>query len=193
MAHQPNLPKTHRALVLSSTTEPPTVQTIPTPQATAGSAIVRILVANVIANSRDIYNGKKKYAFPTPIVIGSSAIGRIAAVGPDATLLTPGQLVLVDVITRGRDDPSAVFLSGLHEGFTNGSRKLMYGEWRDSTYAEYAKAPLENCFPLDEKRLLGPVDDGGLGYSVENLAYMSALLVPYGGLRYVMTYLDVRK
>ena len=188
MAHQPDLPKTHRALVLSSTAEPPIVQIIPTPHATAGSAIVRILVANVIANSHDIYNGKKKYAFPTPLVIGSSAIGRIAAVGPDATLLTPGQLVLVDVITRGRDDPSAVFLSGIHEGFTDGSRKLMHGEWRDSTYAEYAKAPLENCIPLDEKRLLGPVEDGGLGYSVENLAYISALLVPYGGLRYVITY-----
>lgn len=65
----------------------------------------------------------------------------------------------------------------------------MRGEWRDSTYAEYAKVPLENCTALDEKRLLGPVEDGGLGYSEEALAYISSLLVPFGGLRYVMSLL----
>ena len=59
----------------------------------------------------------------------------------------------------------------------------MRGEWRDSTYAEYAKAPLENCTPLDEGRLLGRVEEGGLGYSMETLAFLSMLLVPYGGLR----------
>lgn len=193
MAHHPELPKTHRALILTSTTKAPTVQKIPTPQPTAGNAIVRILVANVIPFMRDIYNGKRQYAFPTPLVIGTSAIGRVAAVGPDATFLTPGKLVHIDVTIRGRDDPTAAFLSGIHEGFTDGSQKLMRGEWRDSTYAEYAKVPLENCIALDEKRLLGPVEDGGLGYSDEALAYISSLLVPYGGLRYVMTYSDMLK
>ena len=118
-----------------------------------------------------------------PLVIGTSAIGRVAAVGSDATLLTPGQLVYVDSTIRGRDDPSAAFLSGVHEGFTEGSRKLMHGEWRDSTYAEYVKAPLENCIALNENRLLGRAEEGGLGYSVEDLVYIAALLVPYGGLR----------
>jgi hypothetical protein len=59
----------------------------------------------------------------------------------------------------------------------------MHGEWRDWTYAEYAKVPLENCIPLDEERLLGPVENDGLGYSVENLTQLPRLLVPYGGLR----------
>ncbi|KAJ3903180.1 hypothetical protein F5879DRAFT_960779 [Lentinula edodes] len=58
----------------------------------------------------------------------------------------------------------------------------MHGEWRDSTYAEYTKFPLENCIPLDEQRLLGPVDAGGLGYCVEDLMHISKLVVPYGGL-----------
>ncbi|MCJ1406547.1 hypothetical protein MMC19_000613 [Ptychographa xylographoides] len=177
------LPRTHRALVLSSTEVPPKVQTIATPQAGPGSAVVRILVANVVAYAHDIYNGKRQYPYPTPLVIGSSAIGCIAAVGPDATLLTPGQLVFIDCTIRGRDDLTAIFLSGIHEGFTEGSRKLMHGEWRDTTYAEYAKMPLENCYVLDEKRLLGSVGDGGLGYRVEDLAYISAMLVPFGGLR----------
>ena len=36
---------------------------------------------------------------------------------------------------------------------------------------------------LDEQRLLSPVAEGGLGYKVDELAYISTLLVPYGGLK----------
>jgi threonine dehydrogenase-like Zn-dependent dehydrogenase len=178
------MPKTHRALVLSSPGVPPEVKTIPTPQPTPGSAVVRILVANVAPITRDVYNGTSQKSYPTPLVTGSSAIGRVAAVGPDATLLTPGQLVLVDWVIRGRDDSTAVCVSGFYEGFNDGGRKLMHGEWRDSTYAEYAKVPLENCFVLNEARLLGPRgDDNGLGYDVGSLAYIFTLLIPYSGLR----------
>lgn len=42
--------------------------------------------------------------------------------------------------------------------------KLIEGEWRDGTYAEYAKFPTENVFPLNEEILLGK-----LGYSIEDL------------------------
>lgn len=177
------LPPTHRALVQRVYAGPLQVETIPTPQPTPGSAIVRVLAANVVSYMGNVYNGTRQYPYPTPLVTGTSAIGRIAAVGPDATSLTPGQLVFVDCVIRGRDDPSAIFLSGLTEGGSEGSRKLMRGEWRDSTYAEYAKAPLENCVPLDEKRLTASPAEGGLGYDVPRLAYFAALLVPYGGLR----------
>lgn len=182
MATSLELPKTHKAIVLSSTHEPLSVKTLSTPQPTPGSAIVRVLAANVIPYMRDIYNGARQYPFPTPLVIGTSAIGRIVALGPDATSLKNGQLVQVDCTVRGRDDPSATFLSGVHEGMTEGSRKLMHGEWRDSTFAQYAKVPLENCTILDENHLCGSIEDGGLGYKIDDLAYISALLVPYGGL-----------
>lgn len=42
--------------------------------------------------------------------------------------------------------------------------------------------PLENCFPLDEDRLLGSADTGGLRYKLEALIYSMVPLVPYGGL-----------
>lgn len=183
MSSNQELPKTHRALVLRSTNKPPEVEVISTPQPTPGSLIVRILVASIVPYMRDIYNGTRQFPFPMPLVIGSSAIGRVAAVGPDTTYLKPGQLVHIDMFVRGRDDPTACFLFGIHEGFTEGSRKLMHGEWRDTTYAEYAKMPLENCDALDETRLLGSPRDGGLGYTIEDLQYLSTLLVPYGGLR----------
>lgn len=50
--------------------------------------------------------------------------------------------------------------------------------WRDWTYAEYCRAPLESLTRLDEKRLMQD-----LGYSLGQLTYSASLLVPYGGLR----------
>ena len=179
MASSNDLPKTMKALVVKSTSEPPTVETIDTPQPTLGSAVVRILAANTISYIRDIYDGKRNYPFPTPLVSGTSAIARVAAVGPDATKLKAGDLVFLDSTIRSRDDPTDVFLAAIHEGFTPGSKKLMTDVFRDWAYAEYCRAPLENLTLLDEKRLTGV----GLGYRPEQLAYMSGLLVPYGGLR----------
>ena len=178
MSTNPDLPETHQAIVVTSTSEPLTVKTLPCPKPTPGSAIVRILAANVLSYAREIYNGRGQYPYPTPFVPGATAIGRVAAVGPDATLLTHGDLVHVNIVFSGRDDPTAVFLSGIIEGHTEGSKKLVAGEWRDSTYAEYAKVPLEACTVLHEKRLCGEYN-----YKIEELAYISTPLVPYGGLR----------
>jgi NADPH:quinone reductase-like Zn-dependent oxidoreductase len=168
MASHPDLPKTHRALVLTSTSQPPEVKIIPTPQPTPGSAVIRVEAANIISYSKYIYDGTRNYPFPMPLVIGSSALGRVAATGPDATFLKAGQLVFIDCYIRGRDDPNAAFLFGIHEGHNDGSKILMRGEWRDSTYAEYAKVPLENCYPLNESVLFGK-----LGYTIEYLQDIS--------------------
>ncbi|KAI4200381.1 MAG: hypothetical protein LQ346_002391 [Caloplaca aetnensis] len=175
--------KTHRALVLSSLSAPPTVQTIPKPTCTPGSALVRIIVANVLPYARKVYTGDRGVPMPTPMVIGSAAIGRVESVGVDATLLSPGQLVFVDTFIRARDDPTTSFLFGFREGPTEGSKKLMAEAWRDSTYAEFARVPLENCYPINESWLLGKPDDGGLGYQIEDLAFLNMQAVPYGGLR----------
>ena len=112
------------------------------------------------------------------MVPGGSCVARVAAVGRDSTTIAPGRLVFVQMFVQGRDDNTARFLLGLNEGFSEGSQRLMHGEWRDSTWAEYAKVPLENCIPLDETRLTKD-----LGYTIDDLAYLQTALVPYGGLR----------
>ena len=177
------LPPYQRALVQREYAKPLQVETILTPRPSPGSAIIQVIVTNVLSYMGDIYNGKRKYPYPTPIVPGISAVGRVAAVGPDSVSLEEKQLVLIDAMIRGRDDPSAIFLFGLHEGGSEQSQKLMRGEWRDSTYAEYVKVPLENCVPVSENILCRPRSDGGLGYAVEKLAFVTSLLVPYGGFR----------
>ena len=178
-----SLPETHHALVQRVYAEPLKVEKIPCPKPTPGSAIVKVEAASIISYMREIYNGTRKYAYPTPLVTGAMAIGRVAAVGPDATVLKEGDLVHVDPTIRGRDDPGAIILSGIADGGTEGSRRLMHGEWRDSTFAEYVKAPLENLTILDEARLCSSPSGGGLGYSIEQLASLGRPLVPYGGFK----------
>jgi hypothetical protein len=165
-----NLPSQHRALVLESIEAGFQLKSVPTPQLGEGSAIVRIKVSGALSYFCEIYNGKLGYSFPTPIVGGFSAIGHIVALGPDATVLQPGQLVFVDCVVRARDDPSPLFLTAIHDGSSNASKKLMREVWRDGTIAEFVKAPLENCIPLDETRLCQ-----GLGYSVQDLMHLCHL------------------
>ncbi len=118
MATTQALPETHRALVISSLRSgiDAEVTTVPTPQPTPGSAIIKVIVANVLPYARPVYDGTRAYPMPLPSVIGSSAIGRIAALGLDSVKLKEGQLVLADSFIRGRDDNGVAFLSGLHQG-----------------------------------------------------------------------------
>ena len=188
MKQQPPLPATQRALVLNSVRDPLDMSVNPahpTPQATAGSAVIRVLAAGVLAYGREVYSGVRTYPFPTPMVPGLAAVGRVAAVGPDAVLLRPGDLVFADPFIRGRDDDAARLLLGLAHGGGPAARSLMHRPlWRDGAYAEFARLPLENLHVLDEAALLG--DDrekGGLGYKVEDLLAIANMLVPYGGFR----------
>jgi D-arabinose 1-dehydrogenase-like Zn-dependent alcohol dehydrogenase len=172
-----------RALVCEGKKLPLQLKTVATPRPAAGSVVVQVLCAQSQRSLPDILAGRIPFTFPTPLTPGNTAIGRVAAVGPDTTSLAVGQLVMLDAFIRARDNPDVQVLWGFHDGFTPQSRKFMADNWAMGTYAEYVRAPLENTWALDEARLCGPAADGGLGYAVEDLAALPELLVPYGGLR----------
>jgi NADPH:quinone reductase-like Zn-dependent oxidoreductase len=73
----------------------------PTLQPGPGSAVIRILSAAVLTYAWKVYSGKKPYPYREPFIPGSSGVGRIAAVGLDATRLKPGQLVYFDCYVHG--------------------------------------------------------------------------------------------
>ncbi|KAI8717957.1 ADH-zinc-N domain-containing protein [Fusarium sp. LHS14.1] len=179
----PEIPSEHRVLILEEAGKPLSLEVRPTPKAGPGSVVVRVLAVSLRANTPRVYQDPQSgHPLPTPFVPGFMAIARVAEIGPDTTHLQPGDLVLFDPYILGRDDPNAKYISGMMQGFNEGSKKLAHGEWRDSTLAEYAKLPLENCHPLDEKRLLGDVKDGGLGYTLDDLTHFFSMLIPFGGL-----------
>jgi D-arabinose 1-dehydrogenase-like Zn-dependent alcohol dehydrogenase len=75
----------------------------------------------VLSFHREVYNGKRHCTFPTPLVGGISAIGRITTLGADATALKEGQLVYVDSVIHARGDADTLFLSAIHDSGAEGS------------------------------------------------------------------------
>ena len=124
----------------------------------------------------EILTGVRPYPLSLPLTPGNTAIARVHEIGPDTTSLTPGQLVYVDITIHARDDPSVIILHGVFGGGHPAAQKLMDGEWRNSSYAEYMKTPLENIYPLNEEALIK-----GRGYTIEDLSLFPVFLVPFGG------------
>ena len=181
-------PSTYRAIVCREYGQPLELATRNLPEAIPGTAIVKILAVLVDPSAKQRLLLSKRnphFSMQPPFIPGNCAVGRIAALGADATSLQIGQLVLLDCFVRGRDDPTAQIIRGVYEGPTPFAKKLSHqpGLWRDAFWAEYSHMPLENCYPLDEKALLGKPEDGGLGYGISDLPYLSKHAIAYGGFR----------
>lgn len=174
-----SLPETYNGLLFHSASSPPTLTALPTPIPTAGTVIVKPLYSIIVQYANTIFtNGNPRgYKYPLPLVPGGACVARVAAVPSDATSLKPGQLVYVEITVRGRDDPNIKILRGFHEGNSEGTRRLMGGEWRNGCWATLCTAPLESVHAFDEEILVGK-----LGYKLEELGSLSQLVVPYGGL-----------
>ncbi|OIW32661.1 GroES-like protein [Coniochaeta ligniaria NRRL 30616] len=176
------LPTTMKALVCEEAGKPLQLKTLPVPTATPGSVVVKILVTAADPGLAHILSGRV-FTFPKNLVPCGRAVGRVAAIGPDTTSLTEGQLVLIEPFVRARDDPNVQILWGTFDGPTPASKKFTADNWSRGTLAEYCRTPLENCHPLNEKLLCGSPSEGGFGYRPEDLLALSKQVVAYGGLR----------
>ncbi|KAH6997266.1 isopropanol dehydrogenase [Ilyonectria destructans] len=165
--------ETHQAVVALTFNTPLQVETRPIPKAVQGSVVVKVLATYVLPYLKSVFEGKLPYTIAFPIVPCASCIARVHEVSPDATALSPGQLVLCDMTIRARDQPANVVLQGLH----GGSTPSLMAQWADGSFAEYAVFPLENVFTLNEGLLFGE-----MGYDVEDLCMIPICNVPFGGL-----------
>lgn len=172
---------TYKALVLEALDKPVALKQLPTPPVTPGSVLVQPLYAGFKSYLRALFTGKAPFPLSLPLTPGTSCVARVEAVGPDATAIKAGDIVWVDGTITARDDPDTQILLALHGGATPASRQLMTGVWRNGAFAEKLLAPLENCFVLAPS-LFQPKAAGGLGLSYQELANLSTVLVPYGGL-----------
>ena len=104
---------------------------------------------------------------------GAGAIGRVRAVGPDATRLAVGDWVSCDPTVRSRDDALTpdITLQGWSARGDGGLR--LQKHFHHGSFAEQMLVPTENVFPLG---LIDPKKRGDDG------ARSNLLLVPYGGL-----------
>ncbi|KAI0858240.1 alcohol dehydrogenase [Xylaria cubensis] len=178
-----SLPGTMRAVVQTGPGKA-TVESVPMPKVEHGSALVKLDTSLVHSNVAHIFKADHSmFQLPYPIIPGSFGIGRVAALGPDATTLQEGQLVMVSSFIRARDDPSVNVIRGVFAGFTPESQHLYKTLARSGFFAEYVPAPLENIYRLDETRLLGSPQVGGLGYTTGELVVLSANAIVYASMR----------
>lgn len=172
-----SLPNPMRALVIETVGQPLKLKTVPMPTAIPGSVVVKVISAVADHNLPKILSGRV-YKFPTPFTPGGRSIGRVVATGQDTTYLKVGQLVMCDAFIRSRDNSDHQLVWGAFGGPSPETQKFMADNWAAGAYAEYMRAPLENCHALDEALLCD-----GFGYTLTELNYIPTALIPYGGLR----------
>ena len=85
-----------KAAVLKAFGSPLELQTVPDPVLGTGEVIIDVAATRVLSYMNEVFSGERKYLLDVPVVPGPGGIGRVRAVGPDATHLHAGDWVYVD-------------------------------------------------------------------------------------------------
>jgi alcohol dehydrogenase len=130
-----------------------------------------VVATRILNYMGEVLSGARNYMLETPVVPGAGAIGRIRAMGADATHLKIGDWVYCDPTVRSRDDVlnPDITLQGLSARGEGGLRLQRY--FHDGSWAEQMRLPTENAIPI------GPIDDTDAGA----WGAIGSFLVPYGG------------
>jgi len=161
-----------KAAVLHNFGAPLSVEQAPDPLIGTGEALVDVVAAPVLSYTGEVLSGARRYPLPTPVVPGAGAIGRVRAIGPDATRLQPGDWVFCDPTVRSRDGASTpdIALQGASARGEGGQKLQRY--FRDGTFAEQVRVPTENAAPI------GAIDPAEAG----RWCAIGTLLIAYGGM-----------
>ncbi|MFM0134250.1 alcohol dehydrogenase catalytic domain-containing protein [Paraburkholderia sediminicola] len=161
-----------KAAVLHSLDRPLEIAQIPNPEIGTGEVIVDVAAAPVLPYANEVFNGQRRYPIELPIVPGCGAIGRVSAIGPDATHLKAGDWVFCDPTVRSRDDVLMpdIALQGWSSRGEGGLRLQRY--FHDGPFAEQVRVPTENAIRI------GEIDSDEAG----QWCALNVMLVPYGGL-----------
>ena len=155
-----------RAAILVEAGRPLVVEEIPVPEPGPGEVLVRVEACGVCHTDLHVMNGD--VAFPTPAALGHEVAGRVAAVGPGVSGLTPGDPIVTSFImpcgtcrscAAGRDDLCEPFFSmnrlrgTLYDGTSrlrrlDGETLAMYSM---AGLAEYAVVPATAAFRRAEE------------------------------------------
>jgi alcohol dehydrogenase len=161
-----------KAAVLKRLGSPLSVETVPDPVLGTGEVIVDVVASRVLAYAGEVFSGARKYLLELPIVPGPGGVGRVRAVGPDATRLAVGDWVSCDPTVRSRDDAISpdIILQGLTAGGESALR--LQRHYHDGAFAEQVRVPTENVSPI------GAIARSDAG----RWCALGTLLIPYGGL-----------
>ena len=160
-----------KAAVLKSFGSPLVIENVPEPVLGTGEVIVDVVATRVLSYMNEVFSGERNYALDLPIIPGPGGIGRVCAIGPDATKLAVGDWVFCDPTVRSRDDIVApdIALQGLTAAGPGGMR--LQRHFRHGSYAERMRVPTENV------KRLGAITSA----EASQWCALGTALVPYGG------------
>src|SRR5579859_5803852 len=162
---------TMKAAILRAFGSPLAIETLPDPVLGTGEVIVDVVATRVLSYTNEVISGQRKYVLDLPLALGVGAVGRVRAVGPDATRLEVGDWVLCDPTVRSRDDALApdILLQGWSTG--GGNSLALQKHFRHGSFAEQMLIPTENAIALGEI-----ANEDAARWCTIGIA-----LVPYGG------------
>lgn len=161
-----------KAAILRAFGSPLTVETLPNPILGTGEVIVDMVAAGVLPYTSQVLSGERRYLLTLPVAPGAGGIGRVRAIGPDATRLAVGDWVLCDPTVRSRDDALTPDIT-LQAASARGEGGLrLQKHFHHGSFAEQILVPTENAIPIDS------IDSADAG----QWCALNLLLVPYGGL-----------
>jgi NADPH:quinone reductase-like Zn-dependent oxidoreductase len=160
-----------KAAVLKAFGSPLMIQTVPDPVLGTGEVIVDVVATRVLSYANEVFSGERKYLLELPVIPGPGAIGRVRAMGPDATHLAKGDWVFCDPTVRSRDHVVSpdITLQGWVAAGEGGLCLAKY--FHDGSWAEQMRVPTENV-----KRLGAISEADAVAWCA-----LGTLLVPYGG------------
>lgn len=82
-----------KAAVLKEWGTPLSVETVPDPVLGTGEVIVEVVATSLPAYAAEVLSGERRYPLALPAVPGAGGVGRVLALGPDATRLAVGDWV----------------------------------------------------------------------------------------------------
>ncbi len=161
-----------KAMVLREFGTPLSLEDVEVPALGTGEVLVDVAAAPVLSYADEVFSGARRYLLPTPVVPGCGAIGRVRAVGPDATRLRVGDWVFCDPTVRSRDGGQTpdITLQGWSARGDGGQMLQRYH--RDGAFAQQVRVPTENAAPI------GTIDEAEAG----RWCAINTLLIAYGGL-----------
>ena len=160
-----------KAAVLKAWGTPLQIETVADPVIGTGEVLVDMAATNLPSYAAEVFSGARKYPLMLPAVPGAGGVGRVRAIGPDATRLAIGDWVYCDCTVRSRDDPLCpdITLQGLSARGDGGLKLQQY--FHDGSLAQQMRVPTENAVRI------GAIDSR----DAARWCALGTALVPYGG------------
>lgn len=160
-----------KAAILKAWGTPLAIETVPDPVIGTGEVIVDMAATNLPSYAAEVFSGERRYPLVLPAVPGAGGVGRVRALGPDATRLEVGDWIYCDCTVRSRDDVIApdIALQGLSARGEGGLRLQRY--FHDGALAERMRVPTENAVRI------GAIASA----DATRWCALGVALVPYGG------------